>query len=380
MAAARYWLNVFSISGTQLAQLSDNDADAGFQYLVATKKRNDVGILRTIISQNIPQAEPFNDLADGEMLMVELNRFEPALGSNPGIPLYVEWRGFVRPKRRYAEGKRLLLEIEGVHENVLLEWRRVMWAANTANRSTFANIAAETISKTLVRYNATSDATTGNGRATNGGYVAFPITIEADGAAGNAISMGVAWLNLLPALQRIATLGNGDFSLEYAGDSVSWEFQWHTPYLGTDRSTEIVFSLDRGNMQEPVLSLANIWEPTVAVVAGQGQGEDRALVVRTGDNYNSDFDREVFIDARDLSTTSALEDRGDERLNELKSRYALDFKPKQTDSQRYGRNYFLGDLVAWRFSGLSGTQQIDSVEIELSDGQTEQINIGLRDV
>lgn len=378
--AARYWLNILNISGTQVAQLSDSDADAGFQYLVATKKRNDVGILRTIISQNISQAEPFDDLEDGQMLMAELYRFEAPLGSNPGIPRYVEWRGFVRVKRRYAEGKRLLMEIEGVHETVLLEWRRIMWPANLANRSMFANVAAETIAKTLVRYNATSDATTGNGRATNGEYAVFPITIEADSAAGAALSMGVAWLNLLPALQRVATLGSGDFSLEYASSSVSWEFQWHTPYLGTNRSAEVVFSLDRGNMQDPVLATVNLWEPTVAVVAGQGQGEDRTLVVRTGDNYNSGFDREVFVDARDLSTTSALEDRGDERLDELKSRYVLDFTPKQTDSQRYGRDYFLGDLVGWRFSGLSGTQQIDSVEIELSDGKTEEIKIGLRDV
>lgn len=372
----RYWLNIFDLTGAGVAQLSDSDANAGFQYLVATKKRNDVGILRTTISQVIPQASVFNNLADGEMLMAELNRSDPS----EGIETYVEWRGFVRPVKRGAEGVLLPLEIWGVHENALLDWRRVLWPANTANRSTFSNVAAETVAKLLVQYNVTASATTAAGRATNGENTSLAITVEADEARGNTISMGVAWLNLLPALQRVATLGGGDWSLEYDEDSHSWEFQWHQPYLGTDRSAEVVFALDRGNMQGPVLDLENPWEATVAVVAGQGQGEDRALVVRTGDNHSSAFTREVFIDARDLSTVAALEDRGDERLDEMKSRYTLDFTPMQTDSLRYGRDYFLGDLAAWRFSGLSGTQQVDSVEIELSDGKTEQIKIGLRDV
>jgi hypothetical protein len=374
--AARYWLNILDISGSVVAQLSDNNANAGFQYLVATKKRNDVGILRAIISQETPQAAVFNDLADGEMLMAELKRSDPAAD----IDIYTEWRGFVRPTEREADGVLLPMQIEGVHENALLEWRRVFWKAGTANRSMFSAVAAETVAKLLVQYNATASATTAAGRATNGAYSSFPITIEADAAQGGVISANYAWLNLLPALQRITVLGGGDFSLEYDSVAHSWEFQWHRPYLGTDRSAEVVFSLDRGNMQKPVLGLTNPWEATVAVVAGQGQGEDRTLVVRTGPNYSSDFSREVFIDARDLSTTAALEDRGDQRLDDMKSRNILDFQIMQTDGLKYGRDYFLGDLVTWRFSGLTGTQQIDSVEIELSDGKTEEIKVGLRDV
>jgi hypothetical protein len=374
--AARYWLNILDISGSVVAQLSDNNANAGFQYLVATKKRNDVGILRAIISQETPQAAVFNDLADGEMLMAELKRSDPAAD----IDIYTEWRGFVRPTEREADGVLLPMQIEGVHENALLEWRRVFWKAGTANRSMFSAVAAETVAKLLVQYNATASATTAAGRATNGAYSSFPITIEADAAQGGVISANYAWLNLLPALQRITVLGGGDFSLEYDSAAHSWEFQWHQPYLGTNRSAEVVFSLDRGNMQNPVLGLTNPWEPTVAVVAGQGQGEDRTLVVRTGPNYSADFSREVFIDARDLSTTAALEDRGDQRLDDMKSRNILDFQVMQTDGLKYGRDYFLGDLVTWRFSGLTGTQQIDSVEIELSDGKTEEIKIGLRDV
>jgi hypothetical protein len=374
--AARYWLNLLTLDGVVVAQLSDNSADAGFQYLLATKKRNDVGILRAIISQEIPQASVLNSLDDDEMLMAELKRSDPAAE----IDIYTEWRGFVRPTRRETNGVLLPMQIEGVHENALLEWRRVMWKAGTANRSAFSGVAAETVAKLLVQYNATTSATTAAGRAIDGAYPSLPITIQADAAQGSTISASYAWLNLLPALQRVAVLGGGDFSLEYDESTHSWEFQWHQPYLGEDRSAEVVFSLDRGNMQAPVLALTNPWEPTVAVVAGQGQGEDRALVVRTGPNYSSDFSREVFIDARDLSTTAALQDRGDQRLDDMKSRNALDFQVMQTDGLKYGRDYFLGDLATWRFAGLTGTQQIDSVEVKLSDGKTEEIKIGLRDV
>lgn len=374
--ATLYWLNILDLSGDILAQLNDDDAGSGFQYLVATQKRNDVGILRSIISQEIPQAAIWDELEAGEMYMAELYRSDiPA-----GIATYREWGGFVRPGRRRAEGKRLLIEITGVHENALLEWRRVLWPADTANRSTFATVEAETVAKTLVQYNATTSATTGAGRATSGAYTAFPITIEADEGRGNEISVSFAWLNLLPALQRVSTLGGGDFRLVKDSESVSWEFQWRQPYLGTDRSDDVVFSLDRDNMENPVLTLTNPWEPTVAVVAGQGQGDQRTLVVRTGPNYVSDFHREVFVDARDLSTIDALQDRGDERLDELKSRDTLDFVPLQTDALRYGRDYFLGDLVTGRFSGIEITPQIDSVEIELPERGFENIKIGLRSV
>lgn len=372
----RYWLNIFDLGGSKVAELSDDNADSGFQYLFATQKRNDVGILRAIINEEIPQAEPFNDLLDGEMLMAELKRSDPA----EDIATYTEWRGFVRPTKHYADGPRLLMEISGVHENALLEWRRVMWPASVANRSNFTARPAETVAKLLVQYNLSASATVLNGRATSGVNSVLPVTIETDAGQGNTISASYAWLNLLPALQRVATLGGGDFSLEYAESSVSWEFQWHQPYLGTDKSAVVVFSLDRNNMQDPVLTLINPWEPTVAVVAGQGMGEDRTLVVRTGDNYSSDFSREIFIDARDLSATAALQDRGDERLDDLKSRNTLDFTPLQTDSLRYGRDYFLGDLVSWRFGGATGTQQVDSVEIELPEAGLERIKIGLRDV
>jgi hypothetical protein len=374
--ATRYWLNILNLSGVKVAQLSDNSAAAGFQYLVATKKRNDVGILRAIISQEIPQAAVFNNLAEGQMLMAELKRSDP----DAGIDTYTEWRGFVRPTRREAEGVLLPMQIEGVHENALLDWRFIMWTAGIADRSTFSNVAAESVAKLLVQYNLTSDATTANGRATNGANSGLPVTVETDAGQGNTISVSVTWLRLLPALQRVATLGGGDFSLEYDADTHSWEFRWHQGYLGEDRSAEVVFSLDRGNMQKPVLNMTNPWEPTVGVVAGQGQSEDRALVVRTGPNHVAGFTREAFIDARDLSTTAALEDRGDQRLDEMKSRYTLDFTVRQTDSLKYGRDYFLGDLVAWRYEGLSGNQQVDSVEIELSDGRTEQITVELRDV
>jgi hypothetical protein len=374
--ATRYWLNILDLSGVKVAQLSDNNANAGFQYLIATRQRNDVGILRAIISQEIPQAAVFNALGEGEMLMAELKRSDPSAS----IATYTEWRGFVRPTKREADGVLLHMQIEGVHENALLDWRRIMWPASTSSRSSFSDVAAETVAKLLVQYNLTASATTGNGRATNGANASLPVTIETDAAQGNNISMGLAWLNLLPALQRVATLGGGDFSLEYDSDAHSWEFQWHQGYLGTDRSAEVVFSLDRGNMQRPVLNLTNPWESTVAVVAGQGQAADRELVVRTGPNYSSAFSREVFIDARDLSTEEALQDRGDQRLDEMKSRNVLDFTVRQTDALKYGRNYFLGDLVTWRFGGLTGTQQVDSVEIELSDGKTEEIVIGLRDV
>src|SRR5512139_2801583 len=80
----------------------------------------------------------------------------------------------------------------------MLAYAIVAWPANTADKSKFSAAKAETIMKTLVRYNASTDATTANGRTRTHTQSLFTgLSREADGAGGNTITWYCANDNLL---------------------------------------------------------------------------------------------------------------------------------------------------------------------------------------
>lgn len=252
----------------------------------------------------------------------------------------------------------------------------VAYPAGVNNRSVFSNIKAETVMKTLVTRNATSSGTTGDGRVRNvdtwGGY----ISVEADGAGGNAVNVACAWSNLLEALQDVARIGNLDFSLVKTA-AQSWEFRTDTT-LGDDRSASVIFSPQRGNMRNPRLVRWRLSEKTVAIVGGRGQESERATVTRTGTNYVATYNsKEVFVQATQVSTTAGLNNAGDIRLDELESRDDITWDVIQVPSTLYGKHYFLGDLVTGYYAGVTATKQIDAVTVSVqpSSERVEEIAI-----
>lgn len=240
----------------------------------------------------------------------------------------------------------------------------VGYKAGTAGRNTFAAAKAETIAKTLVRYNATSSGSTGDGRVVNAGL--SNITIEADAARGATLDFSCAYRNALEAIREVAALGGGDFDLVRTGPA-SWEFRWYAGQRGTDRSATMTFSLPFGNMAEPVLERGALDERTVAIVGGQGEESARAIVLRQGANYAAGHNgAEGFVDARMHATPAALESAGDASLQEWQARDRLSFSVIQTPGSFYGLHYDFGDLVRAEVEGYTGVKKIVGVTIEVS--------------
>lgn len=265
----------------------------------------------------------------------------------------------------------------------LLGTRHVMWTSGYANRSTFTNVAAETIMKTLVDYNCSTNATTGNGRLRDGTITG--ISVEADGGNGNALDWSCAWANVLDELQDLAAVAGGDFDLIKTG-AAAWEFRWYTDQRGTDRTSGsdfVAFSTAQGNMANPTYRYNRIDEATVALVAGQGRGPNRETAIRTSDAYSASNDVEMFVDARDveIEQTSKLEDRGDRKLDEQRAREVLDFDVLQIPSCAYGLHYcvdgVMGDLVTAYYAGIEVTQKIVAVTVRLSEDGSETITVDM---
>ena len=251
----------------------------------------------------------------------------------------------------------------------LLDWRIVAWKAATANRSTFAAVAAETILKTLVDYNACANATVDNGRVREGAIAG--LSIVATAGTGNVIDYNCAWKNLLAACQEVARIGGGDFDLENTAPA-TWRLRWHLGQLGTDRSATVTFALGYGNMANPQYAENRLEERTVAIVGGQGEEAARVVSIRTGANYNVTINNvETFVDGRLNATVAALEDAGDITLDQLEARPSFSFDIVETDACVYNRDFFIGDLVRVRYRTFEQTVKIAGVTIGLAKDGTE---------
>jgi len=295
--------------------------------------------------------------------IVEIQRSDAAAGVTP----YIEFGGLYVDSDRFMAAdtnKIFRAYIPGYLD--LLGGETVAWPANSADRSYFDAVPAETLAKRLVQYNATpADATAEAGRYYTTDVAG--ITVEADGAHGATITREFSGQNLLAALQDVAAVGGGDFDL-VRGAGAAWEYRWYDGQRGTDRSGTVVFALQYNNLQSPKLVRNRLLERTRAVVLGQGAEAARPYVVRTGPNFDGGRrNRTVFVTSSETAT-AAMQAAGDVRLGELAARDDLQFLVRQTSARRYGRDYFLGDLVTAFYEGVTATKRISQVAITVEAG------------
>ena len=373
---AEYYINLTDTAGALVATVSGGmggdggESASGFTSLAYRNEVNAPGYCRVTFAGNHPARSllPTN----GQIEVYRRN-------TDIGVAWYSDFVGIFRGQtHRTNEIGEWTIECPGIMS--VLGWRGVAWYAGTNNRSTFGAVAAETIMKTLVSYNAGANATAANGRVRDGvtsGKLSnlWTISNQADGGAGNSKSWSCAWDNLLGTLQALSKAGaGGDFDLIKTA-AAAFEFRWYAGLRGTDRTASVMFSLDRGNMAQPEYTFNRQNEATVAIVAGQGDGTNRVIVTRNGADYSSSNDIEAFIDGRSYSTTAALQAIGDKAMFDRRARVTLGFDVLQVPNAYYGKDYFVGDLVTARYLGASFTQKINAVNVSFEAGRGESISV-----
>ncbi len=277
---------------------------------------------------------------------------------------YVDFYGLVETWTRASDATETV-EVTAPGQLSMLGWRHVAYPAGTPDRTVFTGREAETIMRLLVEYNAGPSATTANGRTFAGAIPGL--------SSGTSLGQGtiVPWRcfgkNLLATLQKLAPLAGGDFDLVKTGPA-AWAFGFYPGQRGTDRRTDVVFSLDRGNMAQPTLTYDYRQAKTVAIVAGQNAGSARSFVVRTSADYTAGFHRETIEDAR-AHDDAGLVSEGDARLGELAPVVGLDFAVLQTSATLYGKHYGLGDLVTGSYLGAKVVKKVMGVTVKLKGGK-----------
>lgn len=132
---------------------------------------------------------------------------------------------------------------------------------------------------------------------------------------------------------------------------------------GQDVNNRIIFSLDMGTLlnldyQKDLAGFKNY-----AYVGGQGVGAARTIAI-AGDTTLIDLTRrEIFIDARDVETTSELAIRGDQKLYECSKVLGIDADINSNGAYKYMTDFDVGDFVTViaKASAISETTQITTV-------------------
>ena len=132
-------------------------------------------------------------------------------------------------------------------------------------------------------------------------------------------------------------------------------------YSGRDRSYAqdanpyVVFSPSFENIIDSRYVETNSSYRNVTLVAGEGEGSERKTIT-VGDG-NGLLRRELFVDARDISSqtqegtltdeqyNAQLTERGNERLQEYIASTAFEGKAETSRMFRYGEDFFMGDIV-----------------------------------
>lgn len=188
--------------------------------------------------------------------------------------------------------------------------------------------------------------------------IAF-LLIKTDLGRGPDMEMSERYSNLLDAATRLLTsTACGLFaSLNTSTSKLELDF-----YTGTDRSNTVIFSSSLDTLESAKYTKSEVALRNVAIVGGQGEGVARAIRTVYEDTEPEGFDRmEMFVDARDLSTNSSLDNRGIQKLQENRFTRYIDFDSLTYSRYVYGTNFFCGDMVTVRDFGIDQSSKIISV-------------------
>lgn len=161
--------------------------------------------------------------------------------------------------------------------------------------------------------------------------------------------------NLEEEIETLATAYNVGWCAYISDNVIKWKI-WN----GVDRTAaqttnnRMILSYDYGTMNNSSLTVED-QVPTYMVIAGQGEGVDRAIAII--DKEKSALTRiETFLDARDIKDDSLLPQRGEQNLAEYGDEINYTATLSNQAANQYRNDFDLGDI---------GTIKDDKIENDL---------------
>jgi hypothetical protein len=252
------------------------------------------------------------------------------------------------------EGREHVLTVEGYDDNDVLTGRLALPnpldAARPQSGSFFGSDVFRGTAEAALRYFV--------GRNVGPSAVASrrvpDLTLDPDQGRGRVVTARPPRFDqLLPFLSRLAFGAGVSFRVEQRGTSRAF-----TVRQPADRSRDVVFGLDRGNLLGYELVTVR---PAANYVYTGGPGVAAARVVWLGQDAESISAygrREVFLDEsgaqsndEGITVAELLEEATQQELAEQRQTVSITLQPQDTPETQYGRDYDLGDLVTVRLEG-----------------------------
>ncbi|GGM64043.1 hypothetical protein GCM10012275_38210 [Longimycelium tulufanense] len=188
------------------------------------------------------------------------------------------------------------------------------------------------------------------------------LTLAADPAVGSSVTGRARWQNLLELLQKLALAG-GDLGFQVVQSGTDLEFSVYQP---EDKTGTVHFSEDLGNL---VGFSYEVRGPKASYIYVGGGGEGTARTIREGQDSTdvATWGRnETFVDRRDTTDTGELDQEITETLDTSGVETRLELEPIDLDGQTYLTHYDLGDKVTVVVDGVTITDIVRAVRIELT--------------
>lgn len=271
--------------------------------------------------------------------------------------------------------------ITGLDGNDLLNRRIVAYAAGST--STEMTGAADDLMKTIVSENCCTAATDTDRDWSSSGF-----TVAANDTAGQSITMGFSYRNVLSICQDLANASREAGTRVYfdvrptisSTEMITWDFRTNINQPGIDHTGNdlVTFGLEWGNLDNPMLSYDYTGEATVIYSGGAGSEAERVVeeVENTTRSKVSPWGRiEKFHNcAGQASDTAAVYAAGQAELSANLPRVRFNGLLKDGETTRLGKDWDYGDKVVITYRGKQIDAVINAVQLTVYGNGDEVIN------
>lgn len=183
------------------------------------------------------------------------------------------------------------------------------------------------------------------------------VTLGADPLVGASVTGRARWQVLLALLQELATSAEVGFSLQQVGTGLQFQTFAPTDRTGTARFSRDIENLAEFSYEETAPKANHVF------VGGGGEGTARVIAEREGSESVALWGRleGEFIDRRDTSVGTELNQEGDTKLTEQGLKQALSATLRDTPQVAYGVDYDLGSKVTVELDNPGTTDVIQDL-------------------
>ena len=323
-----------------------------YDYLSWTRRYRRPGAWKCQINRYLPAAKEF---IPGRLVHFRRNG-EDRLGLIETRQISVDISG--RPSEIWTVAGREVLGILGD--------RLCLHGVSTGTGYDGQTGAAETVMRHYVDVNAINPADPGR-------IVPFLTLSPTDDGRGDTTTQKARFDVLVDLLESICAASGLGYRGRWSWDDRRLYFE---VLQGTDRSGSVYLSPALGNCTIKGYNESTNLAPSVAAVAGQGEAAARLLVeVGAGIGFGR---REMFIDARDLTTEADLRQRGAEKLAEDGDTTTLEIEYIQTAAYQYGDDFDIGDVVHVEYPDIAAMDAriVEIVEEYAREGEKLTLVLG----